>query len=69
MGLSQETPPTLVSQALAQRAPAIAAELAGVEASLATAPTSEQEVLTIARRLHALAYPVAAASIGKGERS
>ena len=38
------------------------------EVVLAKGKTPEQ-VLTIARRLHALAYPVAAASIGKGERS
>jgi hypothetical protein len=64
VGLSQDTPPALVAHALAQRAPAVAAELASVEASLGRGVGSEHEVLAAARRLHALAYPPGTAAVG-----
>jgi hypothetical protein len=43
--------------ALAQRAPALAAELQGLEATLAAAAASEVALLRAAAGLHALAYP------------
>ena len=57
IGLSRDTPPALVSEALAQRDPAIGRELKSIEASLQQAPASETEVLAVARRLHDLAHP------------
>jgi hypothetical protein len=57
IGLSHDTPPALVSDALAQRDPLIARELKSIEANLQETPDSETEVLAVARRLHQLAYP------------
>lgn len=63
IGLSRDTPPALVSDALAQRDPAIARELKTIEANLQQAPASETEVLALARRLHQLAYPASAVEV------
>jgi uncharacterized protein DUF4350 len=63
VGLSQDTPPALVAPALVQRAPALAAELTSVEASLSRGLGSEEEVLGVARRLHGLAYPPESATV------
>lgn len=65
IGLSRDTPSDLVSQALTQRDPAAGKELMNIEAQLQQRPASETEVLAVARRLHALAYP----SLDRGVRS
>ena len=58
VGLGSGTPSGQVLETIAQRAPAVAAELSRAEAELPSAVTSEAAVLDMARRLHDLAYPL-----------
>lgn len=59
VGLGSGTADTEVIATIRQRAPAAAGELARAEGDLAQAALSDAEVLAMARRLHALAYPLA----------
>lgn len=67
VGLSTDTPKNQLNDALAQRAPADARELASVQTSVSQGVFSENDVLALARRLHGLAYPLASAANKKGE--
>ena len=62
VGLGGNISADRVKAAIAQRAPAAAVELARAERELDVASLSEVEVLTMARRLHDLAYPLSASS-------
>ena len=62
VGLGGNISADRVAAAIAQRAPAAAVELARAERELDVASLSEVEVLTMARRLHDLAYPLSASS-------
>ena len=68
VGLSSDTPGSQLNDALAQRAPADARELASVQTSVSQGVFSETDVLTLARRLHQLAYPLAAIANQKGDK-
>jgi hypothetical protein len=58
IGLGGDVPSERLNATIEQRAPAAAAELARAERDIDTASRSEAEVLTMARRLHDLAYPL-----------
>ena len=58
IGLGSAISGDRLDAAIAQRAPAAAAELSKAERDLAVASLSEGEVLKMARRLHDLAYPL-----------
>jgi hypothetical protein len=58
VGLGSDIPGDQLSAAIAQRAPAAAAELARAERELEQATLSEADLLALARRLHDLAYPL-----------
>jgi hypothetical protein len=62
IGLGSGVPADRLSSTIAQRAPAAAAEIARAEAALQRTDLTEPEVLTVARRLHELAYPPPATS-------
>jgi hypothetical protein len=66
VGLSRDTPQDQVDTALAQRAPAAGRELIALESAISRQVASEEEVLDIARRLHALAYPPSTTASVKG---
>ncbi|HET9848329.1 MAG TPA: DUF4350 domain-containing protein [Candidatus Dormibacteraeota bacterium] len=68
VGLSSDTPESQLHDALAQRAPAEARELASVQTSVSQGVFSETDVLALARRLHQLAYPLAAVANQKGDK-
>ena len=59
VGLGAGAPVEHFEQAVAQRAPAVSAELARIERSLPAASQSEASLMETARRLHDLAYPLA----------
>ena len=59
IGLGAGTLKEDFTQAVAQRAPAVSAELARIETSLLAATRSEASLMETARRLHHLAYPLA----------
>ncbi len=70
VGLGGDVPSDRLNATIAQRAPAVAAELARAEADLDAAIASEVKVLEMARRLHDLAYPLSGSSsppLSKGE--
>ncbi|OLE37318.1 MAG: hypothetical protein AUG48_04775 [Actinobacteria bacterium 13_1_20CM_3_68_9] len=58
IGLGSDVSSDRIDAAIAQRAPAAAAELSRAEHDLEAAGVSEAEVLKMARRLHDLAYPL-----------
>jgi hypothetical protein len=58
IGLGSDVSSDRIDAAIAQRAPAVAAELSRAERELEAAGVSEAEVLKMARRLHDLAYPL-----------
>jgi hypothetical protein len=58
IGLGGDVPSDRLNATIEQRAPAAAVELARAERDIDTASRSEAEVLTMARRLHDLAYPL-----------
>ena len=58
IGLGSGVPSDRLTSTIAQRAPAAASQLASAERELDRASVSESEVLTMARRLHDLAYPL-----------
>jgi hypothetical protein len=63
IGLGGDVPSDRLNATIEQRAPAAAAELARAERDIDTASRSEAEVLTMARRLHDLAYPLLKESV------
>lgn len=65
VGLASDAPANQLDEALAQWAPAAAHELRAVESAIATRASTEQDVLSVARRLHGLAFPPS--SSAKGE--
>jgi hypothetical protein len=65
VGLGGDVPSDRINAAIAQRAPAAAAELSAAERELGLASVSEAEVLKLARRLHELAYPLAQSAVMK----
>ncbi len=69
VGISTQTPPDRLNEALIQRAPEAGRELASIGATLARPISSEAEVLAAARRLHALAYPPSPARPAKGDNA
>lgn len=69
VGLSRDTPKNQVNDALAQRAPADARELESVQTSISQGVFSENDVLSLGRRLHGLAYPLTSATGKKGENA
>ena len=62
IGLGSSVSSDRLTSTIPQRAPAAAAELANAEREIDQASLSEPEVLAVARRLHDLAYPMAATS-------
>ena len=59
LGLSRDITRGRFSEVLAQRAPALAGQYEAAEREAAAAGESESALLRAARRLHALAYPIA----------
>lgn len=67
VGLSSGTPNDQLDQALSQRSPAEGKELAALETAVDRPTASEEDVLAIARRMHALAYPPSTTARAKGD--
>ncbi|HVH64478.1 MAG TPA: DUF4350 domain-containing protein [Candidatus Acidoferrum sp.] len=67
VGLSSDTPVNQIDDALAQRAPADARELASIQTSVSQGVFSENDVLGLSRRLHNLAYPLTSGRTNKGD--
>jgi hypothetical protein len=63
VGLGSDTPLEQIDSAVAQRAPQVAAELSRVQQQADQAAVDEAQLLSVAQRLHNLAYPLAAVEV------